>query len=88
LAADTVEVRVKELRPSAFRKKVETDAVCVTETTLGLETLQLGRFDVDVTHDSVGVEVVTVRFDNGFAVFQFVIAVVTVDEVAPGDASA
>jgi hypothetical protein len=55
---------------------------------LGLAALQLGRFDVDVTHDSVGVELVTVRFDIGCAVFQFVIAVLTVDELAVGDASA
>ena len=50
--------------------------------------MQLGRFDVDVTHDSVGVEFVRVRFDIGFAVFQVVMAVLTVDEVAEGDASA
>ena len=72
--------------PSGSRSR--PSAVCVTETTLGLVALQAGRFDVDVTHDSVGVELVRVRCDIGFAVFQFVIAVATLVELAVGDASA
>ena len=50
--------------------------------------LQAGKFDVAVTHDSVGVELVRVRCNVGFTVFQFVIAVATLVELAVGEASA
>ena len=82
LAALAVEVSVKEERPNVSRRKVETVAVWVTETTLGLVPLQLGRLVVAVTHRSVGVELVIVTCATGFAVFQLEIAAPTVVALA------
>src|SRR5215510_10272859 len=78
LAAVAVEVSVKDERPNALRKKVETVPVWVSVTAFGFVPLQVGRFDVEVTHLNVGVGVpVIVTPATGLAVFQLVIAVLT-----------
>jgi hypothetical protein len=54
VAAVAEEPNVKELKPSTLAKVVGTVAVWLTETALGVDPLQLGRFDVEVTQTSVG----------------------------------
>ena len=57
-------------------KWVDTVAVCVTLATFGLVPLQLGRFDVAVSHETATLVLVIVTFKGGFAVFHAVTAAV------------
>ena len=82
LLADAVDVSVIEGIPKAFMKWVDTVAVCVTWATLGLVPLQLGRFDVAVSHETATLVLVMVTFEGGFAVFHAVTAACTVAWVA------
>jgi hypothetical protein len=75
LAALAVEVSVKDERPKAPRKKVETVPLCVTETTFGVLLVQLGRPLVEELHDVDATVLESVTCAGGFAEAQFEAAV-------------